>query len=87
MPRLAGYVYVVEGDGRVKIGWTRDPRSRIASLERETGEQVYLWALVRGTRDDESAAHSRWAHLSLGGEWFRTTDELLAWAEALEENA
>lgn len=60
-----------------------EPRE-LASLERETGEEVYLWALVPGTRDDESAAHSRWAHLSLGGEWFRTTDELLAWAEALD---
>lgn len=67
----------------MKIGWTKYVHNRVAKLERETGEELYLWACVEGTRADERRFHARWEHLRLGGEWFRTTDELIAWAEWL----
>jgi hypothetical protein len=77
-----GFVYVVEAEARVKIGWTTDPHRRIPLLERQIGEEVYTWALLPGTRADERAAHHRWRRLALGGEWFRTTPALLKWADA-----
>jgi hypothetical protein len=78
---VQGFVYAVEADRGVKIGWTENPRSRFKRLERTIGEQVYVWACIPGTRADEAASHLLWAEHHIEGEWFTAHPDLLTAAE------
>ena len=73
------FVYVVTGDhGRVKIGITKNPEARLASLQ--TGSHVRLsmpfttWAGDRALAV-EQAAHSLLWQRWVSGEWFNATRE------------
>ena len=73
------FVYIVTGDhGRVKIGITKNPEARLASLQ--TGSHVRLsmpfttWAGDRAL-DVEQTAHSLLRHRWVSGEWFNATRE------------
>lgn len=82
----AGWVYVAQRpDGLVKVGYSRWPGDRIRRLECAHGE-LYVWALIPGTKETEAELHSRWSHLHIGHEWFRADEDLLTWAEGLPEH-
>lgn len=65
-------VYYLRFDRRVKIGTSRRPRQRLASIRHEE-----LLAFEPGGREVEQARHRQFASIREGGEWF-TFDEALA---------
>lgn len=66
LPRpIIEVVYYIRYDRRVKIGTSRRPRQRLASIRHEE-----LLAFERGGRDVEQARHLEFAECREGGEWF-----------------
>ena len=57
-------VYYIRYDRRVKIGTSRRPRQRLASIRHEE-----LLAFERGGREVEQARHREFAEAREGGEW------------------
>ncbi len=76
-PRVEVVYYLGYAD-RVKIGTTRDPRSRVRAIRHDE-----LLAFEPGDRLVERARHREFAHLREGGEWFTAAPELLAHIRAL----
>ena len=66
-------VYYIRYDRRVKIGTSRRPRQRLASIRHEE-----LLAFERGGREVEQARHREFAEAREGGEWFTLTPILSA---------
>lgn len=64
-------VYYIRYDRRVKIGTSRRPRQRLASIRHEE-----LLAFEPGGRDVEQARHREFAEIREGGEWFTLTPSL-----------
>lgn len=64
-------VYYLRYDRRVKIGTSRRPRQRLASIRHDE-----LLAFERGGRPVEQQRHREYAPLREGGEWFTLTGDL-----------
>ena len=73
-----GWVYVLEFEDAIKIGWTSDPFQRIGWYRRNVDADLYVWWLSPGSREDERRLFDRYAHLRVRGrEWFRVDSEIL----------
>src|SRR4029077_20848911 len=72
-------IYVIAGRECIKIGISRDVRSRLRSLQSWTPEQLYLvwWAVGPRylIRETETAAHAVLSDYRIAGEWFSVTAE------------
>ncbi|PRB15627.1 hypothetical protein [Microbacterium sp. MYb62] len=77
LPRV-DVVYYIRFGRRVKIGTSRRPRQRLASIRHDE-----LLAFERGGRPLEQQRHSDFASIREGGEWFTFTDELRSHVIAL----
>lgn len=77
LPRIE-VVYYLRYDRRVKIGTSRRPRQRIASIRHHE-----LLAFERGGRSVEQQRHRDFATAREGGEWFTFDDEVRAHVEGL----
>lgn len=66
-------VYYLRYDRRVKIGTSRRPRQRLASIRYDE-----LLAFERGGRSIEQQRHREYAAIREGGEWFTLDAELRA---------
>ena len=78
-PRKDCYVYYAYHAGLVKIGVSRDPRSRIESL-RLAAPLIELIGFEREIGSLEWVRHDEFASLRVGGEWFVATDALMSFA-------
>jgi hypothetical protein len=74
-------VYFAENDGRIKIGISRDPVRRARELN------ARLLVTEPGGRTREAQLHLLFAHHRIAGEWFRPAPDLLAYIEAISEEA
>lgn len=79
LPRIE-VVYYLRFHDRVKIGTSRRPRQRLASIRHEE-----LLAFEQGGRAVEQQRHREFASIREGGEWFTFTDELRAHVRALRD--
>ncbi|WP_164233795.1 GIY-YIG nuclease family protein [Microbacterium hydrocarbonoxydans] len=81
LPRpVVEVVYYVRYDRRVKIGTSRRPRQRLASIRHDE-----LLAFERGGRSLEQQRHRDFAALREGGEWFTLTGDLAGHIAVLRE--
>lgn len=66
------------GDGAIKIGYSRDVARRIGALQTGCPDNLTLAGLMTGgTKADEWNLQQRFRALSIRGEWFKPTPELL----------
>ncbi|HWK76191.1 MULTISPECIES: GIY-YIG nuclease family protein [unclassified Microbacterium] len=72
LPRI-DVVYYLRFDRRVKIGTSRRPKQRLASIRHDE-----LLAFERGDRNLEQQRHRDFAAIREGGEWFTFSTELEA---------
>lgn len=77
LPRI-DVVYYIRYDQRVKIGTSRRPRQRLASIRHHE-----LLAFERGGRAVEQQRHQEFASVREGGEWFTLTGEVRAHVDGL----
>lgn len=81
----AGKVYFVRAGtlGPIKIGFASDVRKRLRALQTASAQQLRIIGTIDGQLRDEAAMHKQWAHLRMGGEWFRAEDELLDFVRSI----
>lgn len=58
----------------VKVGFSRDPQSRLRALQTAHGERLQIFATVEGGKDVEEKYHRRWKARRRNGEWFTIGD-------------
>lgn len=80
---MSCYVYVIEAEGRVKIGLSANPTARLAGLSTGmavAGHLAHKWRFRSREKAEaaERALHRAFAHARLRGEWFALhTDEVI----------
>lgn len=67
--------------GPVKIGTAEDVQHRMRYLQTGHVHELELLGQTMAIREDQ--AHAKWEALRIRGEWFKATDELLAWIREL----
>ncbi len=73
------YVYLISDDlGRVKIGHSRNPESRLKDLCNAAGRKLRLLSCRLGGQPLEYELHQRFKSLRLNGEWFADSAEIRA---------
>ena len=78
------YLYFIEkADGPIKIGYTTNPRQRLSNLQVSTPDNLSLFALVRGTEEDEKKVHNDLSDFNVGGEWFERCPLVHSYIEQL----
>lgn len=66
--------------GPIKIGFAFNPHSRARELQTAHYEELFVLGVCacgRNARNVEAAIHSKFEHLRIRGEWFRSTRQLL----------
>ena len=79
--RSGPWIYFVQGadSKRIKIGFTEGSiHYRIKALQTGSAERLELLTFSEGTRAEEISLHKQLAAHSVGGEWFESSEEVLA---------
>lgn len=79
-------VYFIRGPLLVKIGFSDDPKKRLAALTRERGEQLRLVAELPGGKQLEAFFHAAFREYHHQGEWFHGCGTLRALLRRLEKS-
>jgi gas vesicle protein len=78
-------VYFIGNDkGQIKIGYSKDPPSRLSALQTASPHPLKLLALKPGGADVEAELHTKYSNCRLEGEWFQLTDELQVEIEIIQ---
>lgn len=82
-----GHVYFIQqGDGgSIKIGYSKNPAQRLASLQTGHSESLHMRAIAPGSMAQERALHDRFSHLRVSGEWFRPDEDLVAYMRLVSD--
>jgi hypothetical protein len=66
-------IYFVQGiiTQRIKIGYARHPKKRVASLQSESPDELKFLGQMHGEMEDEAALHEQFKRHRLHGEWFK----------------
>lgn len=75
-----GYIYILKAEnGLYKIGKSKDPGSRIASIRTSSPVALEIYRVFQSSEysKQEKVLHRLFADLREFGEWFRLTDEEL----------
>lgn len=73
---MEDYIYFIAHLGRIKIGTSKHPKDRIASLAAHYQEPIVFVGCIIGDRAREQAIHQDLAEHRLRGEWFRDCEEV-----------
>lgn len=79
------YLYVIMADNAAKIGRAVDPHQRLRELQTGHPAPLTLVAAAPAHAALERAAHLRFAHLKMAGEWFRIEADLAVFIRELQE--
>jgi hypothetical protein len=85
-----GYVYFVRAVGMrgpVKIGWAKDPQSRLKMAGTWSPVPLEIAAVAPGPGTLETTLHKCFAEHHLHGEWFHCCEELQTGIERLAAGA
>ena len=77
-----GCVYLAQNTvtGNVKIGFSKNPKTRVSQLNRVSEQKIVLVTYKENcTMDDEKRAHNTFEFLNLNSEWFEYNDVILNW--------
>lgn len=76
-PVLSGIYFIQQGEaGPIKIGWSKNVRSRLASLQTANPQRLRLLLVLEGEERDERRLHDWFGLERLGGEWFKSDGEV-----------
>lgn len=85
---VRGFVYFLWAGEAIKVGFSKDPFSRVASLRTSISDPVRMVFAVPGTLGDEKRLHRRLRSQRLRGEWFKaSTATLLVLRMVLNESS
>ena len=76
------YVYFIQSrEGPIKIGYSTDPKRRIASIDSANHSDLEVIGIVRGTEELEAQIHADLSRYRKCGEWFEPTSGLLEYIQ------
>jgi hypothetical protein len=78
-------IYFVETDGIVKIGFSKDPNTRLKDLETSMPHELNMILLIEGTMEDESAYHKRFEKDHIKGEWFALSYDITEFIQQMQD--
>jgi hypothetical protein len=70
-----GYVYFATDGVYIKIGFSKNPKKRLITLNIGNSQQLYLLGYIDGDMNLEKQLHSKFKLVH--GEWFEPTEDLL----------
>lgn len=76
-----GYVYVISSGKYVKIGWSRNVRSRLFGLQASNPETIFVHAIIPATEEAEIELHQRFSKQRRRYEWFNREGSLQSWID------
>jgi hypothetical protein len=78
-------VYFVRkgSSGPVKIGKTTSMKSRLSQLKTASDEPLEVLATINGYTNEEKELHSKFSHIRLEGEWFKSEPSLLQFIDGI----
>lgn len=84
--KYPGFVYFIQGEngGAIKIGFSKNPDSRLRELQTSYPDMLKILCLVPGSYKAEKEYHENFKDIRLNGEWFKPTKELLKEIEELK---
>lgn len=80
-----GWVYFIQSNGLIKIGFSKNVKRRIVSLQIGAAEPVVLLGTIAGSQVTEKDVHRLFAKELVRGEWFKPSAMLLAYIERERE--
>lgn len=74
-----GHIYFIQAgeDGPIKIGFSKDPDSRLRTLQTAHTAKLKMLHHQVGTKADEGRLHHRFKNIRIKGEWFEASPSLL----------
>ena len=89
LPLEIPYIYVIldEQDNTVKIGFSINPRERLAHLQIGNGRRLQLIQTFVGDAVTEFDIHSEIYHYNVSGEWFQYNDYVKSVLQRYKENS
>lgn len=79
-----GFVYFVHNGEHVKIGWSKDWKGRLRTLQTSNPAKLKIMLVIVGSRADEGDLHAEFQADRVRGEWYRPTQQIVAFIEAKE---
>ena len=70
-----GFVYFITDGTKIKIGYSKNVKSRIKQLNTGNSCKLYLLGYIQGDKELEKHLHRKFKCVNL--EWFQASDELL----------
>lgn len=78
-PNLSGVYFIQQGEaGPIKIGWSRNVRTRLATFQTASPYPLRLLLVLAGEERDERRLHDWFSLERIGGEWFKSDGEVAA---------
>jgi hypothetical protein len=79
-----GYIYFIASeDGRVKIGYSKNPKARLANMQTGSSSQLKIIALSPANQVEERKLHQQFDEYRVHREWFRFEGALREFIEKL----
>jgi len=79
------YFVTARDIGRVKIGFSEDPRNRFVKIRADSPVPLALERICEGDVEVERAIHAMFEHHRVVGEWFSLSDEVELFMLTLDE--
>jgi hypothetical protein len=80
---MNGVVYFIAGPLGIKIGFTRDLRTRFHTLKLEFGQDIEILGVIEGSMELEAMLHNRFAkHRVYKREWFTKHLEIYSFIQS-----
>ena len=70
------YFILNESANLVKIGYSNNPKHRLATLQVGSAHKLRIVLVLKGTPKDEQGLHKQFKQYRQGGEWFTYSDEI-----------
>ena len=80
---MTGYIYAIECNARIKIGFSEDPARRLNKIASDAPFPCELLGYWPGTVADELSVHDKFKSVRLHGEWFAATVDLMEFIAAV----
>ena len=82
---MIGYVYAIECEGMVKIGFSVCPYHRFTTIQTFSPFECRLVGVMAGDFRQEAALHRRFASQRVRGEWFTHDGDVAEFVAAMEK--
>lgn len=76
---IKGHVYLIQNTKtkNLKIGFSKNPKSRLSTLNLASDVELILLDCFKGTMNDERNLHEKYDSMRMNSEWFEYSEEIV----------